>query len=287
MIIANVGFWAFIGGIILAALGFVVAVISAVSTTFFIISMIFLGFWIHRKVNKLDYQKVFKVSFIIYLSLSILTVVVPATYAAVSVSQMLGPDEKYVDTGVETEVDNDSFILDGVRYNEINWSYYPGFTNADYEKTPVANAKGKKMNIYEIKNDSGKRLLEYNGFVHCSSEDYDYITSYYKNRTDCNFYLVSDDKQVKIEGFSNGYFERIETIEETDTEFVESETEEISDGTRYKIVRESPDKAYKEEKDIVFLHGRVYHSRSWPYYHLGNKEFEDKLIKYIEELNKQ
>ena len=111
MIIANVGFWSFIGGIILAALGFVVAVISVVSTTFFIISMIFLGFWIHRKRNKLDYQKIFKVSFIIYLSLSILTVVVPATYAAVSVSQMLGPDEKYVDTGVETEVDNDSFIL--------------------------------------------------------------------------------------------------------------------------------------------------------------------------------
>ncbi len=285
MIIANVGIGVAFALGFLAIIGLVVAVIASVALYFFAESMTFLGIWLYRKRIKLDCQKVFKVFFIICLSLSMITAAIPG----IVVAQMIIENyEPYVDTGVETEVDNDSFILDGVRYNEINWSYYPRFTDADYEKTPVANAKGKKINIYEIKNDSGRRLFEYNGFVYCSSADYDYITNYYENRTDCNFYLESDDKQVKIEGFSNGYFERIETIKETDTEFVESETEDISGGTCYKIIRESPDKVYREDKDILFLYGRVYHSKGWPYYyHLGNKELEDKLIKYIEELNKQ
>jgi len=276
MIIANVGFWAFIGGIILAALGFVVAVISAVSTTFFIISMIFLGFWIHRKVNKLDYQKVFKVSFIIYLSLSILTVVVPATYAAVSVyntpliNSKAYPDTKENVNHIET---HNFFTFDGVRY--INISDMVSHAKAEDGKTSIANPRGSGEIIYELENDSGKILLEYNGELYCAEDDVKHVVEYYNNPENYDYYLRSQRKGTVVSIHMSN--EKCQKIWEVISKNENKTDEEILDLVEYDIIKKSYDGVYSETRTFLQSEDKHYVKSETGYFLVEDPEVKNEL----------
>ena len=276
MIIANVGFWSFIGGIILAALGFVVAVISVVSTTFFIISMIFLGFWIHRKRNKLDYQKIFKVSFIIYLSLSILTVVVPATYAAVSVyntpliNSKAYPDTKENVNHIET---HNFFTFDGVKY--VNISDMVSHAKAEDGKTSIANPRGSGEIIYKLENDSSKMLLEYNGELYCAEDDIKHVVEYYNNPENYDYYTHRYGGRTVSIHMSN---EKCQEIWEVISKNENKTDEEIPDLMDYDIIKESHDGVYSETRTFVQFEDKYYVKSETGYFLVEDPEIEHELF---------
>ena len=192
----------------LGLLGIIAAIIIGASVVFFIISMIFLGFWIHRKVNKLDYQKVFKVSFIIYLALSIAVVGVPVGCVGITMADSKAerntPPEDYINPGVELSVtaseidDARGFEIDGVFYKRMSYDFY------EYreDEVPIAKVKDEFENIYEVKNASGKRLLRYEGYIYCKESDMEFLEKFYTTLDDYDYYFYAyKGEKMKIDDF--------------------------------------------------------------------------------------
>ena len=266
----------------LGLLGAIAAIIIGASVVFFIISMIFLGFWIHRKVNKLDYQKVFKVSFIIYLLLSVAVVGVPVGCVGVTMADFKAerntPPEDYINPGVELSVtaseidDARGFYLDGVFYKRMSYDFY------EYreDEVPVAKVKDEFENIYEVKNASGKRLLRYEGYIYCKESDMEFLEKFYTTLDDYDYYLYAyKGEKMKMEVFSDEEFEII-----VDTDGV---SHSVPDGTKnYYIEKRSPDGVYSPEEDVCITQGyEVYKSAGSYHYDLRNEELETRLRNYI------
>ena len=266
----------------LGLLGAIAAIIIGASVVFFIISMIFLGFWIHRKVNKLDYQKVFKVSFIIYLLLSVAVVGVPVGCVGVTMADFKAerntPPEDYINPGVELSVtaseidDARGFYLDGVFYKRMSYDFY------EYreDEVPVAKVKDEFENIYEVKNASGKRLLRYEGYIYCKESDMEFLEKFYTTLDDYDYYLYAyKGEKMKMEVFSDEEFEII-----VDTDGV---SHSVPDGTKnYYIEKRSPDGVYSPEEDVCITPGyEVYKSAGSYHYDLRNEELETRLRNYI------
>ncbi|MBQ7958543.1 MAG: hypothetical protein IJ330_02380 [Oscillospiraceae bacterium] len=266
----------------LGLLGAIAAIIIGASVVFFIISMIFLGFWIHRKVNKLDYQKVFKVSFIIYLALSIAVVGAPVACVGITAADFKAerntPPEDYINPGVELSVtaseidDARGFYLDGVFYKRMSYDFY------EYreDEVPVAKVKDEFENIYEVKNASGKRLLRYEGYIYCKESDMEFLEKFYTTLDDYDYYLYAyKGEKMKMEVFSDEEFEII-----VDTDGV---SHSVPDGTKnYYIEKRSPDGVYSPEEDVCITPGyEVYKSAGSYHYDLRNEELETRLRNYI------
>lgn len=266
----------------LGLLGAIAAIIIGASVVFFIISMIFLGFWIHRKVNKLDYQKVFKVSFIIYLALSIAVVGVPVGCVGITMADFKAerntPPEDYINPGVELSVtaseidDARGFYLDGVFYKRMSYDFY------EYreDEVPVAKVKDEFENIYEVKNTSGKRLLRYEGYIYCKESDMEFLEKFYTTLDDYDYYLYAyKGEKMKMDVFSDEEFEII-----VDTDGV---SHSVPDGTKnYYIEKRSPDGVYSPEEDVCITPGyEVYKSAGSYHYDLRNEELETRLRNYI------
>ena len=266
----------------LGLLGAIAAIIIGASVVFFIISMIFLGFWIHRKVNKLDYQKVFKVSFIIYLLLSVAVVGVPVGCVGITMADFKAerntPPEDYINPGVElsvtaSEIDDErGFYLDGVFYKRMSFDFY------DYreDEVPIAKVKDEFENIYEVKNTSGKRLLRYEGYIYCKESDMEFLEKFYTTLDDYDYYLYAyKGEKMKMDVFSDEEFEII-----VDTDGV---SHSVPDGTKnYYIEKRSPDGVYSLEEDVCITPGyEVYKSAGSYHYDLRNEELETRLRNYI------
>lgn len=266
----------------LGLLGAIAAIIIGASVVFFIISMIFLGFWIHRKVNKLDYQKVFKVSFIIYLALSIAVVGVPVGCVGITMADFKAerntPPEDYINPGVElsvtaSEIDDErGFYLDGVFYKRMSYDFY------EYreDEVPIAKVKDEFENIYEVKNTSGKRLLRYEGYIYCKESDMEFLEKFYTTLDDYDYYLYAyKGEKMKMDVFSDEEFEII-----VDTDGV---SHSVPDGTKnYYIEKRSPDGVYSLEEDVCITPGyEVYKSAGSYHYDLRNEELETRLRNYI------
>lgn len=266
----------------LGLLGIIAAIIIGASVVFFIISMIFLGFWIHRKVNKLDYQKVFKVSFIIYLALSIAVVGVPVGCVGITMADSKAerntPPEDYINPGVELSVtaseidDARGFYLDGVFYKRMSYDFY------EYreDEVPVAKVKDEFENIYEVKNASGKRLLRYEGYVYCKESDMEFLEKFYTTLDDYDYYLYAyKGEKMKMEVFSDEEFNIIANAY--------GASRSVPDGTKnYYIEKRSPDGVYSPEEDVCITpEYKVYKSAGSYHYDLRNEELETRLRNYI------
>ena len=273
----------------LAVVGIIIALIVSLALCFFAESMVFLGIWIHRKRKKLDCQKVFKVFFIICLSLSIATVVVPVTAVAVGIidaetSSEEETPEHYVDTDILTEEDmthidvHNDFTLDGVKYIDISGF---GFDGEKDNETVVANPRGEDENIYEVENDSGKRLLRLKGKIYCAEDDFKYVIDYYENLEKYDYYFHPYDGEYDIMILSNEEFEKTNV---TDGINIKSENRvDIKipdDAERYYITRKSYDKVYYETREFVFIDDRVYVVSGTDCFIIGDDEVEDKIKRY-------
>lgn len=265
----------------LGFLGIIAAIIIGASVVFFIISMIFLGFWIHRKVNKLDYQKVFKVSFIIYLLLSVVVVGVPVGCVGITMAdskaERNAPPEDYINPGVELSVtpseidDARGFYLDGVFYKRMSGGFY------EYreDEVPIAKVKDEFRNIYEVKNASGKRLLRYRGCIYCKESDMEFLEKFYTTLDDYDYYFYAyKGEKMKIDDFLDKEFNL--------TANAYGASSGVPDGTKYYCIeRRSPDGVYSLEIDICVTPSyEVYKSSGSYSYDLENEELERKLKNY-------
>ena len=278
-----------------AIIGFIIAVITSIALCFFAESMTFLGIWIHRKRKKLDCQKVFKVFFIICLSLSIATVVVPVTAVAVGIGKSAIENyEPYVDTGVEIEQDTDHisdynhFTFDGVEYYDIDSR---GFDAKECVQTPVANPKDSRKNIYEVENISGKRILKYDKVLYCAYENRSYILKFYRDQAESDYYLVSQetDEQILMDDFTNRDFKTIRAIRDLDKK-TDLEIQTYSEsGVEYSVIRKSVDGVYTEEVDIFLIDDKTFVQSTSVVtsYILDNEDVEKKLKENIKKLNEQ
>lgn len=269
-----------------AIIGFIIAVVTSIALCFFAESMTFLGIWIHRKRKKLDCQKVFKVFFIICLSLSIATVVVPITAVAVGIidtgifSEEETP-EHYVDTDILTEEDmthidvHNDFTLDGVKYIDISGF---GFDGEKDNETVVANPRGEDENIYEVENDSGKRLLRLKGKIYCAEGDFRDVIDYYSNLKNCDYFLYRLHCEEQPLDFTEEEYEKLSA---TDGINIKSENRvdiEIPDNApKYHIRKKSPDKVCSGKRSFVVVEDRVYIEQGTEYFIIGDTELEEKL----------
>ena len=266
----------------LGLLGAMAAIIIGASVVFFIISMIFLGFWIHRKVNKLDYQKVFKVSFIIYLALSIAVVGAPVACVGITAADFAvernTPPEEYINPGVELSVTDSEideargFYLDGVFYKRMSYDFY------EYreDEVPVAKVKDEFRNIYEVKNASGKRLLRYRGYIYCKESDMEFLEKFYTTLDDYDYYFYAyKGEKMKMDDFLDKEFNIIANAYGV--------SHGVPDGTKsYYIAKCSPDGVYSVKEDIhVTPSYEVYKSAGSYHYDLRNEELETRLRNYI------
>ena len=276
---------------LLAAMGLMIALVASVVLCFFAESMTFLGIWLHRKRKKLDCQKVFKILFIICLSLSIVAVVVPIVFTAASFAYVSEIPEGYIPVGIETKEDmthidvHNDFTLEGVKYIDISEF---GFSGEKETETIVANVKGSYENIYKLGNDAGKRLLKLKEKIYCAEEDFGYVTDYYENLESYDYYFHTYKGRHDIIALSDEEYEKLSA---TDGINIKSENRvdiEIPDNARrYYITKKSHDKVYYETREFVFIENKVYIVSGTDCFIIGDDELEDKLIKYIEELNKQ
>ncbi|MBR3921111.1 MAG: hypothetical protein IKJ47_04170 [Oscillospiraceae bacterium] len=265
----------------LGLLGIMAAIIIGASVVFFIISMIFLGFWIHRKVNKLDYQKVFKVSFIIYLLLSITVVGVPVGCVGITMADFKAerntPPEDYINPGVELSVtaseidDARGFEIDGVFYKRMSYDFY------EYreDEVPIAKVKDEFENIYEVKNASGKRLLRYEGYIYCKESDMEFLEKFYTTLDDYDYYFYAyKGEKMKIDDFLDKEFNL--------TANAYGASSGVPDGTKYYYIeKRSPDGVYSLKIDICVTPSyEVYKSSGSYSYDLRNEELERKLKNY-------
>ncbi len=274
----------------LAIIGLMIALVISLALTFFAESMTFLGIWLHRKRKKLDCQKVFKIFFIICLSLSIATVVVPASAVAIGIIDVANQEEipeDYIDTGVETKEDmthidvHNDFTLEGIKYIDISEF---GFSGKKESENAVADVKDSYENIYEVENDAGKRLLKLKEKIYCAEEDFGYVTDYYENLENYNYYFHSYDGRYDIMILSDEEYEKLSVTDGINIKSEKRVDIEIPDNAeRYYITKKSYDKIYYETREFVFIENKVYIVSGTDCFIIGDDELENKLKKYSEE----
>ena len=266
------GFVATIYGIMLIISGF-----------FFILSMIFMGIWLYRKNKGLDKTKRFKVLFIVFLVLSLLLSVGPILFvviggAIISIGMNMPPPD-YVNPGVsivDTAHDigsNNCFHFEDETYVRMSFDYYR-YTE---DEVPVAKVPDQFRNIYEVENDSGYRILRYNGYCYCKEDEIDDITDYYENLPEYEYYIFRyGEERLKIDDFSD---EEYYTIVNANGVSVGNSFEH----SYFYISRESSDGVYNFHTDITVTPSRVYACGGSYNYQLHNDELERKLLKYARE----